>query len=53
MIRYWRSERMMQLADTTLANHYYALVELWKLCEKAGTPPKPFMRAEREIRSQS
>lgn len=53
VVRYWRSERMMQLADTTLANHYYALVILWKLCDKAGTPPKPFMKAEREKRSQS
>ncbi|MEH6386393.1 MULTISPECIES: hypothetical protein [Pseudomonas] len=53
VIRYWRTERMMRLADKTLENHHYALVILWELCGKPGTPPKPFMKAEREQRSQS
>lgn len=52
VIRYWRTEPMMRLADKTLENHYYALVSLWKLCGKSGTPPRPFMKAEREQRSQ-
>lgn len=42
VIRYWRSEMMQQLSDRTREAHFYALVTLWRLAGKTGTPPRPY-----------
>lgn len=51
VIRYYRSEPISVLSDRTREAHYYAIKQLWKLAEKKGCPPKPFIverRGERK-----
>ena len=47
VIRYWRSEAMLDLSDSTRQSHYYALCTLWKLSGKPTSPPMPFTREQR------
>lgn len=47
VIRYWRSEAMLDLSDRTRQAHYYALRTLWKLSGKPTSPPMPFTREQR------
>lgn len=39
VVAYWKANR--HLSDATLYNHWCALVTLWKLSGKSGSPPKP------------
>ncbi|NYT72815.1 hypothetical protein HZU72_10290 [Halomonas sp. QX-2] len=45
VIRYWKSESMLDKSDATRLQHYYALKSLWGLAGKDGGPPKPFSSA--------
>jgi hypothetical protein len=42
VVRYWKAHR--GLKDATLANHWYALCELWELFDKPSKPPKPWKK---------
>lgn len=47
VVRYWKSEPVLQLSDRTREGHYYAVAALWRIAGKPGKPPKPFpMRPE-------
>lgn len=39
VIGYWKAHR--ELTPSTAYNHWLALCVLWKLANKAGTPPEP------------
>lgn len=39
VIRYWKTRTA--LSETTRYHHWLALCELWRLCGKTDTPPRP------------
>lgn len=41
VIQFWKSHR--EFADKTANDYWLALCILWKLADKAGTPPKPLI----------
>lgn len=51
VVRYWKSEPMLELSDNTRMAHYRALVKLWELAEKNGGPPLPFLKQKIEDES--
>lgn len=49
VVSYWRALRTAGgLADSTLYSHWLAIRELWHLANKAGEPPKPFLKDTRD-----
>lgn len=44
VIQYWKNRR--ELSDRTLMNHWYALSELWSICEMPNQPPLPRLKSE-------
>lgn len=53
VIRYWKSESMLDKSDATRLQHYYALKSLWELAGKHGSPPKPFSSSARAEEQKS
>jgi len=47
VVRYWKAHR--DLSDATLYSHWLALVELWKLSGKVGSPPAPRKKQATEV----
>ena len=45
---FWKGRT--HLADTTLYSYWLSICELFRLAGKRGEPPKPFLKAERELR---
>lgn len=41
VVSFWKAHRTM--ADKTAQGYWLALCELWRLAQKKGTPPKPFL----------
>ena len=51
VIQFWKSHR--EFADKTANDYWLALCILWKLADKAGTPPKPLIFSKQTTRAIS